>query len=117
MFCKAVVGTTAYTGAHSTIMGTQTLETPVRVQQPLPQYHVIVYNCDCHTFGEVIVAFVRILGMGVHDAQQKAIEIDQTGRAIVATTNKEVAELYAERINAETNNGRHGLRTQIVPAN
>jgi ATP-dependent Clp protease adapter protein ClpS len=54
--------------------------------------------------------------MSVHDAQQKAVQIDHAGRAVVATTNKEVAELYASRINGETNNGRHGLRTQVVPA-
>jgi len=69
--------------------------------QPLPLYHTIVHNCECHSFDDVIFGLMRILGIGLRDAERKAREIDFFGSGIVATTSLEVAELYAQRLHAE----------------
>jgi ATP-dependent Clp protease adapter protein ClpS len=69
--------------------------------QPLPLYHTIVHNCDCHTFQDVIFGLMRIVGTGMRDAERKAREIDFFGRGIVATAPLEVAELYAHRLHTE----------------
>lgn len=90
---------------------------PTRLAQPLPLYNVIVHNCNCHTFDDVIVAFVRIINMNPVEASQKAFEIDYHGRAIVATVHEELAELYADRLKTETVNQRGtALRVSVVPA-
>ena len=83
----------------------------------LPQYHVVVYNCDCHTFDDVIRGFVRIIGMGAQRAEQLAWHIHRHGEAVVVTVNQEVAELYAHRLRTETIS-RWGtmLRAAVVPA-
>jgi len=95
---------------------TELLE-PTRLQQPLPLFNVIVHNCNCHTFDEVIIAFVRIINLSPADASQKAFEIDYHGRAIVATVHEELAELYADRLKSETvNRLGSALRVSVVPA-
>ena len=66
-----------------------------------PLYHTIVHNCSCHTFHDVTFGLMRIVGMGMRDAELKAKEIDFFGRAIVATTNLEAAELFATRLRTE----------------
>lgn len=95
----------------------QERDAPTRITQPLPLFNVIVHNCDCHTFDDVIVAFVRIINMNPAEASQKAFEIDYHGRAVVATVHEELAELYADRLKAETVNHRGtALRVSVVPA-
>jgi ATP-dependent Clp protease adapter protein ClpS len=87
------------------------------VSRLLPQYNVIVYNCDCHSFDGVVMALCQILHMGVEEAKSKAFEIHVSGRAIVATANAEVAELYCTRLQTETRNIMgYGLRASIEPA-
>jgi len=95
---------------------TELLE-PTRLQQPLPLFNVIVHNCNCHSFDDVIIAFVRIINLSPADASQKAFEIDYHGRAIVATVHEELAELYADRLKSETvNRLGSALRVSVVPA-
>jgi ATP-dependent Clp protease adapter protein ClpS len=69
--------------------------------QPLPLYHTVVHNCDCHTFQDVIFGLMRIVGTGLRDAERKAREIDFFGSGIVATSPLEIAELYAHRLHTE----------------
>jgi ATP-dependent Clp protease adapter protein ClpS len=69
--------------------------------QPLPLYHTVVHNCDCHTFQDVIFGLMRIVGTGLRDAERKAREIDFFGNGIVATSPLEIAELYAHRLHTE----------------
>lgn len=100
-------------------MATRTLlddETTVQ-RQPMPLYHTLVHNCACHTFDDVILGLMRILGSPMVEARRKAQEIDFFGRAVVATSNKEAAELYAERLHTEVVSD-HGtlLGTSIEPA-
>lgn len=45
---------------------------------------VIVFNCDCHTYQEVISLFCQIIpGMTPHKAFELAWQIDHQGNAIV----------------------------------
>jgi ATP-dependent Clp protease adapter protein ClpS len=85
--------------------------------RPMPLYHTIVHNCACHTFQDVIFGLMRIVGMGLRDAERKATEIDFFGRGIVATTTLEVAELYAKRLHDEVVSASGTLLgTSIEPA-
>ena len=80
-------------------------------------HHVVVHNCDCHSFEDVIFGLMRIVGTGMRDAELKAKEIDFFGRGIVATTDLEAAELYAARLHNEVVSV-YGtlLRTSVEPA-
>jgi ATP-dependent Clp protease adapter protein ClpS len=100
-------------------MPTQTLVRPdLDVQhKKLPLFHVIVHNCDCHSFDDVIVGLVRIVGMSFREAARKAAEVDHFGRAVVATTHKEAAEMYAARLHDEVVSAHLTLLgTSVEPA-
>ena len=58
---------------------TRTMEVSEVATQPMPLYHTIVHNCDCHTFQDVIFGLMRIVGTGMRDAERKATEIDFFG--------------------------------------
>lgn len=79
-------------------------------------HHVIVHNCSCHSFEDVIFGLMRILGMGMRDAELKAKEIDFFGRAIVATLDLEAAELYAAQLHAIVSVYGTLLGTSVEPA-
>lgn len=87
------------------------------VPQTARPHHVIVHNCECHSFEDVIFGLMRILGTGMRDAELKAKEIDFFGRGIVATTDLEAAELYALRLHNEVVS-IYGtlLQTSVEPA-
>ena len=64
---------------------------------------------------DVVMAHQEALGLS--DAQRKATEVDFFGSGIVATTNLEVAEMYAERLRAEVISASGTmLRTSVKPA-
>ncbi len=98
-------------------MRTHAVEETTVERQPLPLFHVVVHNCECHTFDDVIFGLMRIVGMGMRDAELKAREIDFFGRGVVATTVREIAEHYAARLHTEVVSA-HGtlLQTSIEPA-
>jgi ATP-dependent Clp protease adapter protein ClpS len=91
-------------------------ETRVR-SEPMRLYNTVVHNCECHTFDDVTFGLMRIVGMGLRDAERKSREIDFFGSGVVATSPLEVAELYAERLQNEVLS-RWGtrLKTSISPA-
>jgi ATP-dependent Clp protease adapter protein ClpS len=96
---------------------TRTIEVIGTRQQPMPLYHTVVHNCSCHTFDDVIFGLMRIVGMGMRDAERKAKEVDFFGSGIVATANFEVAEMYAERLRAEVISASGtALQTSVKPA-
>lgn len=96
---------------------TRTEEQHAAQTQPMPLYHTIVHNCDCHSFEDVIFGLMRIVGTGLRDAELKAREVDFFGRAIVATTTLEVAEHYAKRLHDEVvSSSGTLLGTSIEPA-
>src|SRR2546422_4866192 len=48
-------------------------------------YVVILYNCDCHSFEEVILQLQKAAGYSVEKAFQIAMEAHTHGRAIAYT--------------------------------
>ncbi len=96
---------------------TRTLEAMKIRPEPMPLYHTVVHNCSCHTFDDVIFGLMRIVGCGARDAELKAKEVDFFGSGIVATTNLEIAELYANRLRAEVVSASGTLlQTSVRPA-
>jgi ATP-dependent Clp protease adapter protein ClpS len=85
--------------------------------EPMRLYNTVVHNCECHTFDDVTFGLMRIVGLGLRDAERKSREIDFFGSGVVATTPLEVAELYAQRLRTEVVS-RFGtqLKTSITPA-
>lgn len=60
---------------------------------------VVVYNCDCHTYQQVIELFCRFIpGMTSTRAFELAYRIDHDGEAIVFTGATEQAELIAAKL-------------------
>jgi ATP-dependent Clp protease adaptor protein ClpS len=66
-------------------------------QRLLPPYHVILANDDHHSMEFVVEVLRKVLGVTQERAIQLMLEAHTTGRAIVWTGPKEVAELKAEQ--------------------
>jgi ATP-dependent Clp protease adaptor protein ClpS len=64
----------------------------------LPPYHVILQNDDYHTFEFVIGVLRKVFGCTLWHAIQLTHEAHTTGRAVVWTGPKEVAELKVEQM-------------------
>ena len=64
----------------------------------LPPYHVILENDDFHSFEFVIDVLRKALGLTEQQAFQYTQLAHRTGRAVVWTGNKEVAELKMEQM-------------------
>lgn len=66
----------------------RTLEAPNEREERTPPgqdgpYVVILYNCDCHTFPEVIGQLQKATGCTQEKAEAFAMEVHTTGRALV----------------------------------
>ncbi|MBX3302448.1 MAG: ATP-dependent Clp protease adaptor ClpS [Nitrospira sp.] len=60
---------------------------------------VVVYNCDCHTYQQVIELFCRFIpGMTSTKAFELAYRIDHDGEAIVFTGETDQAEHIAAKL-------------------
>lgn len=64
----------------------------------VPPYHVILLNDDHHSMPFVIEVLCKVFGVAVERAFQFMMEAHTSGRAVVWTGPKEVAELKAEQI-------------------
>ena len=64
----------------------------------LPPYHVVIENDDHHSMEFVVVVLCKALGCDIERAFEYMMEAHTTGRAVVWTGPKEVAELKAEQI-------------------
>jgi ATP-dependent Clp protease adaptor protein ClpS len=64
----------------------------------VPPYNVILLNDDHHTMDFVMEVLCKALGVTTERAFQLMMQAHNTGRAIVWTAPKEVAELKAEQI-------------------
>jgi ATP-dependent Clp protease adaptor protein ClpS len=64
----------------------------------LPPYHVILENDDHHSFEFVVSVLRKVLGCSHEEALQLTWTAHSTGRAVVWTGPKEVAELKVEQI-------------------
>ena len=65
-----------------------------------PLYHVILLNDDDHSFEYVIEMLAKIFGHPAPTGFKMAWEVHSSGRAIVVTTHRELAELRQEQIHA-----------------
>jgi ATP-dependent Clp protease adapter protein ClpS len=59
---------------------------------------VVVHNCHCHTFQQVVLALTKSLPMGVEEAYEFATLVHLTGAAVVYEGELEKCELIANNI-------------------
>lgn len=59
---------------------------------------VILYNCDCHTFDDVIGILQKAIGCSVEKGFQIALEVHTKGRAICYSGSKEDCDRVASVI-------------------
>lgn len=63
-----------------------------------PPYHVVLHDDDKHTYDYVMEMLRAIFGYDLDKTYAMAREVDVSGRVIVATVHKELAELRVEQI-------------------
>ncbi len=85
-------------------------------RRPIPPYHVILENDDYHSQTFVVGVLCKALGHSVERAYQLMLEAHLSGRAVVWTAPKEVAELKAEQISTFREEPYGALRCTIEPA-
>jgi ATP-dependent Clp protease adaptor protein ClpS len=64
----------------------------------VPPYHVILENDDYHSGEFVVEVLCKALGCALERAVEFMLEAHNSGRAVVWTAPREVAELKAEQI-------------------
>ncbi len=64
----------------------------------VPPYHVIIANDDHHSFEFVVGVLQKVLGVPTERALQLTLEAHTSGRAVIWTGPREVAELKAEQV-------------------
>src|SRR3954466_10286787 len=64
----------------------------------LPPYHVVLGNDDHHSMDFVVNVLRKVLGVPLEKALELMLEAHTTGRAVIWTGPKEVAELKAEQV-------------------
>ena len=75
---------------------------------------VVVHNCDCHDFDQVILALMKSLPMSSDDAESFANLVHSTGRAIVYDGDLEKCEMVCENIIAWAGKGLAGLPLKVT---
>ncbi len=79
----------------------------------LPPYHVILENDDHHSMEFVVDVLCKVLGCAVEHATLLMLEAHTSGRAVIWTGPKEVAELKAEQV--QTFHETHADGRQLGP--
>lgn len=74
------------------------VEQPRMLPKHEPPWHVILLDDDQHTFRYVVEMLEDIFGHPVELGFKMANEVHESGRVIVATVHKELAELRQEQI-------------------
>jgi ATP-dependent Clp protease adaptor protein ClpS len=65
-----------------------------------PRYQVILWDDQEHTFDYVIAMVQQLFGFTMEKGWQIAVEVNNSGRAILLTTTREHAELKRDQIHA-----------------
>ena len=73
---------------------------PKPQRRDLPLFHVVLINDDDHSYDYVIEMLGRIFGHPKQKGFLLAQEVDFTGKCIVMTTHRELAELKRDQIQA-----------------
>ncbi|MDW8263559.1 MAG: ATP-dependent Clp protease adaptor ClpS [Phycisphaerales bacterium] len=110
---------------EATVMEQKTAATPAgrhreKVKR-LPPYNVVLLDDDEHTYEYVIEMLQAVFGYPRGKGWQMAREVDTTGRAIVFTGHRELAELKRQQIQAygadfRISSCRGSMRATIEPA-
>ena len=81
---------------------TTTITQPLEKQETKvqPPYNVILLDDDDHSYEYVILMLKKLFGHSIAKAYKMALEVDSTGRVVVATTHLEEAELKRDQIQA-----------------
>jgi ATP-dependent Clp protease adaptor protein ClpS len=79
---------------------TQPREKREQKTEGMPPYNVVLLDDDEHSFEYVIHMLKTLFGHPPEKGYRMALEVDATGRVIVATTNLEHAELKRDQIHA-----------------
>jgi ATP-dependent Clp protease adaptor protein ClpS len=82
----------------------------------IPPYNVIIENDDHHTMDFVVDVLCEVLSCPVERAVQLMMEAHTSGRAVVWTGPREVAELKAEQIQTFTEPPFGPLGCTVEPA-
>ena len=87
----------------------------------LPPYNVVILNDEEHTFPYVIELLTKLFRHPLPTAEELTRRIDTTGRAIVYTTHKELAELKRDQVIAygpdpRMQESKGPLRCYVEPA-
>lgn len=69
-----------------------------RKSKKLPPFNVILMDDNDHTYDYVIEMLRNLFGHSEEAAFKMAKEVDETGRVIVFTTHRELAELKRDQI-------------------
>ena len=80
------------------LAATDTETTEETRTRTIPPYNVILYNDDHHSMQFVVEVLCKVIGCSVERALERMLEAHTSGRAIVWTGSKEVAELKLEQI-------------------
>ncbi len=64
----------------------------------MPPYNVILLNDDDHSYDYVVLMLNTVFGHPPEKGFELALEVDKTGRVVVATENLEVAELKRDQV-------------------
>jgi ATP-dependent Clp protease adaptor protein ClpS len=80
------------------IVSTKPKESEKTTTRRLPPYNVIIENDDYHSVEFVVDVLRKVLVCAVERAVQLTFQAHNTGRAIIWTGSKEVAELKVEQI-------------------
>ena len=63
-----------------------------------PNWHVIIWNDEVHTYEYVIELLVMIFGHSPEKAYQITLEVDKSGKGIAWTCHQELAELKRDQV-------------------
>jgi ATP-dependent Clp protease adaptor protein ClpS len=77
---------------------TKTREREAAKTRRIPLYHLILHNDDVHSVEFVVETVMKALGYNEQKATLMTLEAHNSGRAIVWTGTKELAELKLEQI-------------------
>ena len=94
---------------------------PNQQTQTLPPWNVVLLDDDDHTYEYVIEMLGRVFGHSTMRAFRMAREVDSTGRVIVYTSHRELAELKRDQIirygcDPRLSRSRGGMGAVIEPA-
>jgi ATP-dependent Clp protease adaptor protein ClpS len=86
-----------------------------------PNYHVIIWNDETHTYEYVIELLMKLFNHSFETAFEITRLVDKTGKGIAFTTHKELAELKRDQVMAYGPDWRMSIsegsiRASIEPA-